>query len=143
METDIVFREESYRIIGSCFEVYKEKGSGFLEAVYQECLAIEFGRMDIPFVEQPELRLEYKGLDLKQTYVPDFLCFGNIIVEIKAVKSLADEHRAQAINYLKATGKPLALLINFGHFPKIEHERFVNQSSRIAREDISRLSRLS
>ena len=77
---------------------------------------------------------QLQGKYLKQTYEPDFLCFGEIIVEIKAVKQLADEHRAQAINYLKATSKQLGLLINFGHYPKIEHERFVNQTlSRIPR----------
>ena len=122
----IVFKEESYRIIGACFEVYKEKGNGFLEAVYQECLTIELGEQQIPFVEKPRLRLEYKGRPLKQQYEPDFLCFGEIIVEIKAVKTLTDEFRAQVINYLKATGKQLGLLVNFGHYPKIEHERFVN-----------------
>ena len=128
METErIVFKEESYRIIGACFEVYKDKRNGFLETVYQECLAIEFGEQQIPFEEKPRLRLEYKGRPLKQEYEPDFLCFGQIIVEIKAVKKLTDEHRAQVINYLKATGKELGLLVNFGHYPKIEHERFVNQ----------------
>ncbi len=131
-----MFKDESYRIIGACFEVYKEKGNGFLEAVYQECLALEFAEQNIPFIEKTRLRLEYKGRELKQTYEPDFLCFDEIIVEIKAVKQLADEHRAQAINYLKATGKQLGLLVNFGHYPKIEHERFVNQT-------VSRISRLS
>ena len=140
---EIVFKEESYKIMGACFEVYKEKGNGFLEAVYQECLAIEFAEQNLPFVEHPRLRLEYKGRHLKQTYDPDFLCLGQIIVEIKAVKHLADEHRAQVINYLKATDKQLGLLVNFGHYPKIEHERFVNQSSRAPREDFSRFSRVS
>jgi len=135
METGrIVFKEESYRIIGACFEVYKEKGNGFLESVYQKCLAIELGEQQIPFEEKPRLRLQYKGRLLKQEYEPDFLCFGEIIVEIKAVKTLADEHRAQVINYLKSTDKQLGLLVNFGHYPKIEHERFVNQLfSRISR----------
>ena len=132
----IVFKDESYRIIGACFQVYKEKGNGFLEAVYQECLAIELGEQHIPFEEKPRCRLEYKRRPLKQEYEPDFLCFGEIILEIKAVKQLGDEHRAQVINYLKATGKQLGLLANFGHYPKIEHERFVNQP-------LSRVSRLS
>ena len=123
----IVFKEESYRIIGACFEVYKEKGNGFLEAVYQESLGIELDEQQIPFKEKPRLRLEYKGRLLKQVYEPDFLCFDEIILEIKAVRKLTDEHRAQVINYLKATGKQLGLLVNFGHYPKIEHERFVNQ----------------
>ena len=132
MEARILFKDESYKIIGACFEVYKEKGSGFLEAVYQECLTMEFTDQSIPFIEKPRLRLDYKGRYLKQTYEPDFLCIDEIIVEIKAVKQLADEHRAQAINYLKSTGKQLCLLVNFGHYPKLEHERFVNQAlSRI------------
>ena len=86
MGTDIIFKEESYRIIGACFDVYKEKGNGFLEAVYQECLAIEFAEQGIPFVEKLRIRLKYKGRELKQTYAPDFLCFDRIILEIKAVK---------------------------------------------------------
>ena len=132
----MVFREESYQIMGACFEVYKEKGNGFLEAVYQECLAMELAEQQIPFDEKPRLRLEYKARPLKQEYEPDFLCFEEIILEIKAVKQLTDEHRAQVINYLKATGKQLGLLVNFGHYPKIEHERFVNQP-------LSRISRIS
>jgi GxxExxY protein len=139
MGIDIVFREESYKIIGACFEVYKEKGNGFLESVYQECLALEFAEQRIPFVEQPQLRLKYKGQDLRQSYEPDFACYDQIIVELKAVKNLNDEHRAQIINYLKATGRQLGLLINFGHHPRIEYERFINQSSRVTRDDISRL----
>ena len=132
----ILFKEQSFRIIGACFEVYKEKGNGFLEAVYQECLAQELDEQKIPFQEKPRLRLEYKGRALKQEYEPDFVCYGEIILEIKAVKQLADEHRAQVINYLKATGMQLGLLVNFGHYPKIEHERFVNQR-------LSRVSRIS
>ncbi len=124
---DILFKDESYAIMGACFEVYKEKGSGFLEAVYQECLVIEFSDQGVIFVEQPNLHLKYKGRPLKQGYRADFLCFNEIIVEIKAVRKLTDEHRAQTINYLKATDKRLGLLINFGHYPKLESERFVNQ----------------
>ena len=135
MET-IVLPKESYRIIGACFEVYKHMGSGFLESVYQECLQIEFRSREIPFAEKPRLRLAFKEQELAQTYEPDFVCFGEIIVELKAASRLGDEHRAQAINYLRSTGKPLALLINFGSHPRMEHERFVNQrdsrSSRIS-----------
>jgi GxxExxY protein len=143
MATSILFREESYRIIGACFEVYKEKGNGFLEAVYQECLALEFSGQGVPFIEHPRLKLKYKDQALRQTYEPDFLCFDQIVVEIKAVKVLADEHRAQTINYLKATDKPLGVLVNFGHYPKIEHERFINQFPRSSRELVSRLPRVS
>jgi GxxExxY protein len=121
----ILFKEESYRIVGACFEVYKEKGSGFLEAVYQECLELEFGLQAIPFEPRATLSLSYKGRPLKQTYIPDFLCFEKIILELKAVSKLVDEHRAQVHNYLKATGHKLGLLINFGHHPGLEIERIV------------------
>lgn len=128
MKTEILFKEDSFKIIGACFEVYNTMGPGFLEAVYQECLALEFMHLGIPFIQQPHLNLAYKGQSLKQAYQPDFLCFDEIILEIKSTKALADEHRAQAINYLKATGKKLALLVNFGHYPKLEYERFLAPS---------------
>lgn len=123
--TDLKFAEESYRIRGAVFEVYREMGCGFLEAVYQECLAKEFALQGIPFIAQRELLLEYKGETLVQTYKPDFICYDRIIIELKAVKELANEHRAQVHNYLKATGLELGLLVNFGHYPKAEIERIV------------------
>jgi GxxExxY protein len=122
---EIIFKEESYRIMGACFEVYKEMGCGFLEAVYQECLEIELADQGIPFQPQAELALRYKGRSLKQKYIPDFIFFEKIVLEIKAVSALADEHRAQVHNYLKATGYRLGLLVNFGHYPKVEWERIV------------------
>jgi len=121
----LVYEKESYAIRGACFEVYKEKGNGFLEAVYQECLGLEFGFQGIDFKEKPALKLDYKGHPLEQSYEPDFLCFENIIVEIKAAKALCNEHRAQLHNYLKATDLKLGLLVNFGHHPKLEIERIV------------------
>ena len=124
---NLLYRDESYQIIGACFEVYKEKGNGFLEVVYQKCLRKEFKRHKIEFKEKPKIELYYMDELLDQMYEPDFLCFDKIILEIKAVKNLADEHRAQVINYLKSTTKELGLLVNFGHYPKVEHERFVNQ----------------
>ncbi len=125
MENQILYKEESYDIIGACFEVYNHTGNGFLEAVYQECLAIEFVYRGNPFQEKPSLELDYKGRRLRQRYEPDFLCYSKIIVEIKAVKTLTNEHHAQIINYLKATGATLGLLINFGHHPKLEYGRFL------------------
>lgn len=122
---DIIYKEESYQIMGACFEVYNEKGAGFLEPVYQECLELELGIQGIPFVAQPGLALEYKGKPLSKTYAPDLVCFGKIIVELKAVSELSNEHRAQTHNYLKATGMRLGLLVNFGHYPKLEYERIV------------------
>jgi len=123
--TEIFHKEEAYAIIGACFEVYNDKGSGFLEAVYQECLEIEFGLRDLQIIPQVELKLNYKGRILKKVYQPDFLCFEKIILEIKAVSALTDEHRAQVHNYLKATGLQLGLLVNFGSVGKLEYERIV------------------
>jgi GxxExxY protein len=122
---EVIYKEESYRIMGSCFEVYRELGCGFLEAVYQECLEIEFTSQGIPFVPQAELGLTYKDRGLKQKYFADLICMDKIVVEVKAVKELTDAHRAQVHNYLKATGLRLALLVNFGHYPMLEHERIV------------------
>ena len=122
---DILFKDESFRIMGACFEVYKEIGCGFLEAVYQECLQIEFGLQNIPARSQPALSLTYKGHRLEKEYAADFICFDKIILELKAVAELDDIHRAQVHNYLKATGMRLGLLVNFGHHPKVQYERIV------------------
>lgn len=119
----ILFRDECYTINGAIFEVYREMGCGFLEAVYQECLAKEFTLRGIPFVPQPEVKLTYKQQTLIQTYKPDFVCYDRIIVELKAVKNLTPEHQAQVLNYLKATGYQLGLLVNFGVYPKATIQR--------------------
>lgn len=121
----LIFEEETFAIRGAVFEVYKEIGAGFLEGVYQECLEKEFGRRGITFVPQPEIRLNYKGEMLRQTYRPDFICYEQIIVELKAVKEIAPEHKAQVINYLKATEIKLGLLVNFGEYPKASITRLV------------------
>ncbi len=121
----ILFKDECYAIQGAVFEVYREMGNGFLEGVYQECLERELLAKSVPFVAQPELTLSYKGALLKQIYKPDFICFEKIIIELKAVRELMPEHKAQLINYLKATGLRLGLLVNFGHHPKAQIERIV------------------
>jgi len=121
--TEIICKEESYAIVGACFEVYNNKGCGFLEPVYQECLAIEFNLQNIPATPKPLLTLSYRDRVLTQTYQLDFVCYQKIIVELKAVSALCDEHRAQLLNYLNATGFELGLLVNFGHYPKLEYER--------------------
>ena len=126
MKKELIYEQESYQILGACFEVYKEKGAGFTEPVYQECLEIELSLRGIPFQAQPELNMNYKGRKLVKTFKPDFLVFDKIIVEIKAVSALCDEHRAQIQNYLNATGMHLGLLVNFGHVPKTEFERYAN-----------------
>lgn len=122
---ELLYKDESYALIGACFEVYKEKGNGFVEPVYQECLELELATQKIPHAVQGPLRLTYKGTELRQRYIPDFLCYDKIILKIKAVKQLTDEHRAQVLNYLKATGLRLGLLVNFGHYPKVEYERII------------------
>ena len=117
--------ELTYQILGACFEVYKRMGCGFLEAVYQECLEIEFSKREIPFEAQKELELVYKGNPLQQTYVPDFVCYDKVILEIKACSEMADEHAAQLLNYLHASGLRVGILANFGHHPKLEYKRMV------------------
>jgi len=122
---ECIYKEEAFKIVGACFEVYNDKGCGFLEPVYQECLEIELQLQDIPFVPQKKLLLEYKGRKLSHSYQPDFICYDKIIIEIKAIDVIINEHRAQLLNYLSATGYKLGLLVNFGHHPKLEYERFV------------------
>ena len=122
---NIKFKDESYRIQGAIFEVYREMGNGFLESIYQECLTNEFKRQNIPFISQRELILYYKGERLQQTYKPDFICYDKIIIEIKSVKELSNEHIAQVHNYLKATKLELGILVNFNHYPKAQVERIV------------------
>lgn len=119
-----LFKDETFRIRGAVFQVYRTMGAGFLEGVYQECFAIEFGRRCIPYQTQRSLALTYDGVLLQHTYVPDFICYGQIILELKALRALAPEHRAQTINYLHAAGMKLGLLINFGATPSVEIERF-------------------
>lgn len=122
---ELIYEEESYRIRGAMFEVYKEMGCGFLEPVYQECMERELTSCAIPFTAQRELTLHYKEEPLLQMYKPDLICFEKIIIEIKAVRELAPEHRAQVINYLNATRFRLGLLVNFGNYPKVDIERIV------------------
>jgi len=122
----IVYSEESYAIMGACFEVYKEKGPGFLESVYQECLELEFLDRCIPHQSHIALAISYKGQLLKCKYTPDFICYDKIIIELKAVSTLIDEHRAQVHNYLRASGFKLGLLVNFSHYPGLQYQRIVS-----------------
>ncbi len=122
---DIIFPEESYAIMGACFKVHNEMGSGFSEPVYQECLMIEFELSGVPSEAQQEIGLAYRERRLRSTFRPDFVCYEKIVLEIKALSALCGEHRAQVINYLKATGHQLGLLVNFGKHPRLEYERLV------------------
>ena len=121
----LLFKEESYAIRGAVFEVYKEIGSGFLEAVYQECLSKEFEYRHIAFISQPKIQFAYKGINLDLEYRPDFICYSSIILELKATRGIIDEHRAQLFNYLKISKLKLGLLVNFGHTPRVEIERII------------------
>ena len=105
--------------------VYNVLGPGFLEAVYQEALELEFQKRGIPYEREKELKIYYEGVELKQTYRADFVCYGCVIVELKAVAELDDGNRSQVYNYLKATGYRLGLLFNFGHYDGLEYERKV------------------
>lgn len=118
-------KEQSYAINGAAMHVYNVLGYGFLESVYQEALEIEFLKRGIPYEREKELKIYYGGKAMRQTYRADFVCYNNIIVELKAVAHLDDMHRSQIYNYLKATGYKLGLLYNFGHYDGLEYERKV------------------
>ena len=117
------YEQETYNIIGAAMKVHSELGPVFTERVYQEALAIEFSDRGIPFDREKEIHATYKGIELEGTFVPDFICYDKIIVELKAVKELDDVHRSQAINYAKIAGFNLSLLINFGESSLVK-ERF-------------------
>ena len=122
--TELLFKEEVYKIIGAAMEVHRELGPGFLEAVYQEALEIELQQRQIPFEREKPLNIFYKGIQLSKTYNADFLCFQNILVELKALSHLIGEHESQMINYLKATKLHVGVLINFGA-ESLEFKRMV------------------
>jgi len=122
---ELIFKEEAYKIVGCCFEVYNELGPGFLEAVYQEALSIEFQKQGVLFIPQAEMNIYYKGIQLKKKYYPDFLCYGDIVLEIKAEENISPADQAQVLNYLKGTKKTLGLIVNFGA-EKLQYKRFAN-----------------
>jgi GxxExxY protein len=116
--------QRTYAIIGAAMEVHRELGPGFLEAVYQAAMEMELTLRDIPFHSQPQVTVQYKGRDLDKVYQPDLICFGEIIVELKALSSLSGTEEAQMINYLRAAGLKVGLLLNFGR-PSLQYRRFV------------------
>lgn len=121
---DYLLKEECYEIIGACMEVANELGCGFFESVYQEALSIEFSQKGIPFEKEKVLDIYYKDRLLSKKYIADFVCFDQVIVELKAIETFQPEHTAQVLNYLKATGKKVGLLINFGN-PKLQYKRII------------------
>ena len=116
--------QKTFAIIGAAMEVHNELGCGFLEAVYQEAMEKELTYQEIPYKSQPQVRIKYKGEPLKKKYEPDFICYDEVIVEIKAMDKLSSNEHAQIINYLKASRLKVGLLINFGA-KSLEHKRFV------------------
>ena len=116
----ILYKEESYKIIGAAFNVYNKLGHGFLEAVYQECLELEFKKQGIPYEREKEIKIYYDGQELKQTYRADFVCYDKIIVS-----ELDEAHHAQVYNYLHATNMKLGILLNFGSSEGLEKDRIV------------------
>ena len=123
--------ERTYKIIGAAMEVHKEMGYGFLEAVYQESLDIEFRNRGIPYKAQPAVNIFYKEKLLEKKYQPDFICFDEVIVEVKALEQLSGTEESQIINYLKATGLKVGLLINFGS-KSLEYKRFVYNTKSVS-----------
>lgn len=125
----ILYKDESYKIVGACFEVYNELGFGFYEEVYHDALQREFTLQSIPFVHEPKVDIHYKGELISRKYEPDFVNYSKIIVELKAVKSIHDEHLAQVFNYLKATNFELGILINFGAKTGLEYKRIARSKT--------------
>ena len=121
---DIIYKDEAYKIVGAMISVHKELGCGYLEAVYQEAIEIEFTLQGIPFEREKEMEILYKGRSISKKYRPDFICYNKIIVELKAVEELLPEFKAQTLNYMKMSNSKLGLLANFGR-PSLEVQRLV------------------
>ncbi|MBL8099415.1 MAG: GxxExxY protein [Anaerolineales bacterium] len=128
--TELILKDEVYAIVGAAMEVYNQLGPGFSEAVYQEALEIESTNRNIPNNPQLDIFIEYKGQTLKKFFTPDLICFEKIIVEIKALDKLTSREEAQLLNYLKVTGMPVGLLINFGADNNLEWKRMVFTSQK-------------
>ena len=122
---ELIYKDQVYHIVGAAMNVSGELGCGFLQAVYQEAMEMEFADCNVPFEPQKRINISYKNRLLKREYVADFICYDKIIVEIKAIKGITEIEEAQLLNYLKATELPLGLIINFGH-PKMEWKRYAN-----------------
>jgi GxxExxY protein len=122
---ELILKDEVYAIAGAAMEVYYTLGVGFLEPVYQEALAIEFDGRKVPYVREERVKIYYKGTALEKMYRPDFVCYGQIIVELKSQFRLSPIEEGQIINYLRITNMHVGLLMNFGARPKLEWKRYV------------------
>ncbi len=125
MEDELLLKKEVYSVVGAAFEVMREMGGGFLEHVYQESMELELGLRSIPFEPQAKILVRYKGVPLKQYYIADFVCYGRVLVELKTMDRLTSREVAQVLNYLKATGIEVAVLINFKDDGIVEWKRIV------------------
>jgi len=123
--SELLFKEEVYKIVAAAIDVHRELGSGFAEPVYQEALGIELRSRQIPFESQKQLRIYYKGQLLDKIYIADFVCFDSIIIELKALDAITGREECQILNYLKATKLRVGLLINFGVSGKLDWHRYV------------------
>ncbi len=121
---DLLYKEEIYKIVGAAMEVHRELGCGFLEAVYEEALTRELNYKSIPFEQQKQLIISYKGEELKKYYVADLVCYNSIIIELKALNAIVPEHEAQLLNYLKATNYRIGLIVNFGT-KSLQYKRYI------------------
>ncbi len=121
----LLFKDEVYAIVGAAIEVFHQLGTGFLEPVYQEALALELGDRGIPFEDQKRLQIQYKHRRLNKKYKADFLCFGQVVVELKALERLGGREESQILNYLKASKLKVGLLLNFGNPKQLEWKRYV------------------
>ncbi len=122
---ELIFKDEVFAIIGAAMEVHSTLGPGFLEPVYQEAMEIESSARGLPFEAQKVLTIRYKEHILKKEYIPDFVYYGQIIAELKALDQLTSREESQILNYLKATGIKVGLLINFGSYRRLEWKRLV------------------
>ena len=122
---ELLEKDEVYQIVGAAFEVFNELGAGFLEAVYQEAMELELRSRSIPFVPQAKLRIRYKGEFLQKEYYADLICFGTVLVEIKCIERLTPKEESQLLNYLKATGIRVGVLLNFAGPKTLEWKRLV------------------
>ena len=125
-DMSLIYKNEVYDIVGACFDVYKELSCGLSEPIYQEALEIEFKLRGIPFEREKELVVYYKGQKLRKKYVADFVCYDDIIVELKALDNVTSKEVSQLLNYLHITKYPLGLLVNFGHEDNLEWKRYAN-----------------
>jgi GxxExxY protein len=137
--TDLLYKDEVYAIVGAAMEVYNDLGPGFLENVYQEAMEIEVDMRKIPSKPIQEIHITYKGRQLKRFYIADLICYDKILVELKAMDKLSLREEGQLINYLKATGMKVGVLINFGHFPTLEWKRLVFTKEKTSRSPVRTL----